>query len=62
MEWIFDGIGTQIISLVIGLIIGGGAGGAIGYNIAVKKINQKAKANNGSTVVQIGGDYKNEEK
>ena len=62
MEWIFGGIGTAVISLVLGLIIGGGAGGAIGYRIAVNKIKQKGTATNHSTVVQIGGDYKNEEK
>lgn len=30
MEWIFDGIGTEIISLLIGLA----GGGAIGYRIS----------------------------
>lgn len=32
MEWIFDGIGTEIISLLIGLA----GGGAIGYRIGIR--------------------------
>lgn len=30
LKWIFEGIGTEIVSLVVGLIIGG----ASGYKIA----------------------------
>ena len=48
MEWIkglFDAIGSEIISIVIGLIVGGLGGGAIGYRIANKnKIKQIQKA------------------
>lgn len=40
MEWIFDGIGTEIISLLIGLA----GGGAIGYRIGIRnKIFQHQK-------------------
>ena len=40
MEWIFDGIGTEIISLLIGLA----GGGAIGYRIGIRnKISQHQK-------------------
>ena len=35
MEWIFDGIGTEIISLLIGLA----GGGAIGYRIGIRNKN-----------------------
>lgn len=54
MEWIFDGIGTTIISSVISLIIGG----TIGYKIGINKNIQKQKAGNNSTQVQIGGNNK----
>lgn len=43
LEWIFDGIGTELISLAVGAI----AGGFSGYIIGVKKIarqSQKAKS------------------
>lgn len=32
-EWFFDGIGTELISLIIGAI----GGGAIGYKIGIKR-------------------------
>lgn len=54
MEWIFDGIGTTIISSVISLIIGE----TIGYKIGINKNIQKQKAGNNSTQVQIGGNNK----
>lgn len=48
-------IGTEIISAIIGLIIGGLGGGAIGYKIASKnKANQIQKAGDKSTQSQIG--------
>ena len=37
MEWIFDGIGTEIIGIVISLIIGALGGGAVGYRIGIKR-------------------------
>ena len=49
----FSGLGTAIIIFVLGLLMGGGAGTAIGYKISVNK--QKAKASRNSTVIQIGG-------
>ncbi len=33
LKWIFEGIGTEIVSLVVGLIIGG----VSGYKMAIKK-------------------------
>jgi hypothetical protein len=57
MDWFFDGIGTEIISILIGLVIGAGTGGAIGYRIGVGKntLTQKQKGGNGSVQSQIGG-------
>lgn len=37
MDWIFDGIGTEIISIITGLIVGALGGGAVGYRIGVKR-------------------------
>ena len=37
MEWIFDGIGTEIIGIVISLIIGALGGGAVGYKFGIKR-------------------------
>ena len=51
MEWIFDGIGTEIISAVIGLLIGGVGG----YSIAIRKTNNmKQKAKNNANQTQVG--------
>ena len=54
MEWLFDGLGTMLI----GLIIGGAGGSTIGYRIGLKKnIRQKQKAGNNATQTQVGGSY-----
>lgn len=48
ISWIFDGIGTEIICIVVSLVVGSLGGGAIGYRIGVKNRNkqiQKAKDN-----------------
>ena len=51
MEWIFNGIGTEIISAVIGLLIGGVGG----YSIAIRKTNNmKQKAKNNANQTQVG--------
>jgi hypothetical protein len=56
MEWIFDGIGTQIVSLVIGLI----GGGAIGYRVGINaNISQHQKAGDKVSQIQIGNINKN---
>ena len=51
LEWIFEGIGTELISLAIGAIIGGAAGYKIGSK---NKIKQNQKAGDNSKQVQIG--------
>lgn len=55
MEWIFDGIGTAIVSLIFGLL----TGGAVGYKIGINKntVKQKQKAGDNSSQTQIGRDY-----
>lgn len=55
MEWFFDGLGTTIISLIIGLL----TGGSIGYRKGIKKsnkVNQKQKAGDNASQIQIGRD------
>ena len=57
MEWIFDGIGTAILSGIAGLLIGGVTGYQIGIKATIRQ-NQKAKDN--ATQTQIGiqnGNY-----
>lgn len=51
LEWIFDGIGTELISLLIGAVFGGAAGYKIGSK---NKIKQKQKAGDDSKQIQIG--------
>ena len=51
LQWLFDGIGTELLSLVIGAL----GGGAIGYRIGTKnKVKQKQKAGDNSKQIQIG--------
>ncbi len=51
MEWIFDGIGTAIVSGVIGMVVGGGVGYYIGIHATIK---QKQKAGDNAQQSQIG--------
>lgn len=56
MEWFFDGIGTTIIALIFGLL----TGGTVGYRIGIKKtnkVNQKQKAKDNATQIQVGRAY-----
>ncbi|WP_019986377.1 hypothetical protein [Rudanella lutea] len=54
MEWIFEGIGTAIVTLIAGFL----TGGAVGYNIGINKntVKQKQKGGNNSSQIQIGRD------
>lgn len=51
MEWIFDGIGT----LLIGLVIGGGTGAAAGWNLAVHRIKLIQRAGDNADQIQVIG-------
>ena len=53
MEWILDGIGTAIISGIVGTLIGGTAGYQIGIHKKIS-IKQSQKAGDNSNQVQIG--------
>ena len=56
MDWIFSGIGTEIIIGLVGLV----TGGCIGYKIGIKNtINQSQKAKENSTQTQIGQNIVN---
>lgn len=51
IEWFFDGIGSAIVSLILGLVIGG----VSGYKIGIRKSNEmNQKAGNNSKQTQIG--------
>ena len=55
ITWLFDGIGTEIICIVVSLLLGGLGGGAIGYKIGVKnKTKQKQTARDNANQTQIG--------
>lgn len=56
MEWFFSGIGTEIISALIGLVIGGVGGYKIGMR---NKIKQIQKAGNNSNLSQTGSVVNN---
>ncbi len=57
MEWMFEGIGTELISLFIGCL----TGGVIGYKIGIKnKISQHQKGRDNANQVQIGSVVNNE--
>ena len=49
LNWIFDGIGTEIVGIVVSLIIGAIGGGAVGYKIGIKQtLSQKQSAGDDS--------------
>ena len=55
MEWFFEGIGTQIIAIVISFFIGGVGGTVLGYKIGIKnRIKQNQKGGKNATQIQIG--------
>lgn len=55
MEWFFDGIGTAIITGIVGILVGGG----VGYRIGRNTIKQKQKARSNSVQTQIGQNITN---
>lgn len=52
IRWLFDGIGTEIISAILGLLVGSYAGYKVGYKKG--KIKQYQKAGNNASQIQIG--------
>lgn len=62
IQWIFSGIGTEILMLVIGAVVGG----LTGYKIGIKRSGtQKQKAKKGAKQRQeltIDGNLQGEEK
>ncbi|MCU0678083.1 MAG: hypothetical protein MUF19_00645 [Candidatus Pacebacteria bacterium] len=53
ISWIFEGIGTALVTFLFGLL----AGSFTGYKIAIRKsvkINQKQKGGAGAEMTQIG--------
>lgn len=56
MEWFFDGLGTELISIGIGLLLGAGVGGVAGYRIGINKsaLKQMQKAGDDSKQKQVG--------
>jgi len=54
MAWLFDGLGT----LLIGLVIGGAGGGVIGWRVAVRWIRQQQNAGDKSRQTQAGRDVR----
>ena len=51
IEWIYSGIGTYILSVIISFLVGGFAG----YKIGIRnKTKQKQKAGDNSNQTQIG--------
>ncbi len=55
MEWIFDGIGTELLSLIIGAIVGG----TVGYKIGSKNKQIEKKSNNSKQIqnaINVGGN------
>lgn len=56
MEWFFNGLGTAIITLIVGFL----SGGVVGYKIGINKktkTKQIQKAGDNAAQVQIGRDY-----
>lgn len=55
INWVFDGIGSQIVGIIVGLLLGGTGGIFTGYHIGIKnKTKQLQKAKNNATQEQIG--------
>lgn len=55
IEWFFDGLGTEIISAIIGAV----GGGLIGYRVGKRKskFTQKQQAGSGSEQYQKGKTF-----
>lgn len=54
-EWIFDGIGTEIISLIVGTAFGGAVGYKLGVKNRTKQIQWAGDDAQQKQVADIGG-------
>jgi hypothetical protein len=52
VAWVFDGIGTMLL----GLVLGAAGGWAITYKMMKTKISQRQRAGDNATQVQAGRD------
>ena len=55
MKWIFDGIGSTIVSFILGLIFG-----SVGGITIYKTIRQKQSAKNNANQTQVGSVFDDE--
>lgn len=53
MDWFFDGLGTMLI----GLVLGGSAGGFIGWRVGINSTRQSQRGGDRSRQTQVGRDY-----
>ena len=54
MEWIFDGVGT----LLVGLLLGGAGGSAVTWRVMQRRTSQKQRAGDGASQIQAGRDVR----
>lgn len=50
MDWLFDGLGT----LIVGLLIGGGAGAYGGFRFGIRTVRQSQVARDNAIQNQVG--------
>lgn len=53
-EWIFNGIGTTIVSYILSFVLGGGLGYYVGQRNVKQKTKQSQKAGNNANQTQSG--------
>ncbi|WP_374975034.1 hypothetical protein ACEYYH_14395 [Microbacterium trichothecenolyticum] len=53
-EWLFDGLGTMLL----GLVLGAAGGTAVTYKVMRKKTTQRQRAGDRATQIQAGRDVK----
>ena len=60
MDWFFDGLGTMLISALLGGVVGGGVGSLITIRVISKRsrVAQRQRAGDNASQVQIGRDMK----
>lgn len=54
LKWIFDGIGSQIVGLLIGFVVGGASGYSIAIHKNSMKLSQKQSGDNYANQQQTG--------